>query len=94
MHALRGDRYTYLYILGLLKKYIGRCKARRLVIAVRVPSCIGYVVDNYISFLRIDTMTDTPKTSSEPQKPATPAPTPQQNQGTPKPDNDKGQQQK
>jgi hypothetical protein len=39
-------------------------------------------------------MTDTPKTSSEPQKPATPAPTPQQNQGTPKPDNDKGQQQK
>ena len=39
-------------------------------------------------------MTDTPKTSSEPQKPA-PAPTPQQNQGTPQPSNDKpGQQQK
>jgi hypothetical protein len=40
-------------------------------------------------------MTDTPKTSSEPQKPATPASTPQQDQGAPKPDNDKqGQQQK
>ena len=39
-------------------------------------------------------MTDTPKTSSEPQKPATPAPTPQQNQGTPQPSTDKpGQQQ-
>jgi len=38
-------------------------------------------------------MTDTPKTSSEPQKPATP--TPQQNQGAPQPSNDKpGQQQK
>ena len=40
-------------------------------------------------------MTDTPKTSAEPQKPATSAPTPQQNQGTPRPSNDKpGQQQK
>jgi hypothetical protein len=44
-------------------------------------------------FEGIHTMTDTEKTSAEPQKPATPAPTPQQNQGTPKPDNDKGQQQ-
>jgi hypothetical protein len=40
-------------------------------------------------------MTDTPKTSSEPQKPATPAPTPQQDQSTPQPNTDKpGQQQK
>jgi hypothetical protein len=38
-------------------------------------------------------MTDTPKTSFEPQKPATPAPTPQQDQGTPQP-NKPGQQQK
>jgi hypothetical protein len=39
-------------------------------------------------------MIDTPKTSSEPQKPATSAPTPQQNQGTPQPSNNKpGQQQ-
>ena len=38
-------------------------------------------------------MTDTPKTSYEPQKPTTP--TPQQNQGAPQPSNDKqGQQQK
>jgi hypothetical protein len=33
-------------------------------------------------------MTDTPHSSSEPQKAATPAPTPQQNQGAPKPKND------
>ncbi|MGB6314578.1 MAG: hypothetical protein WBG13_18745 [Pseudolabrys sp.] len=39
-------------------------------------------------------MTDTPIASSEPQKPAAPAPNPQQNQGTPQPSNDKpGQQQ-
>lgn len=37
-------------------------------------------------------MTDTPKTSSEPQKPATPAP--QQDQSAPKSANDKGEQQK
>jgi len=40
-------------------------------------------------------MTDTPKTSAEPQKPATSAPTPQQSQGTRQPSNDKpGRQQK
>ena len=42
-------------------------------------------------------MTNSPITSSEPQKPVTPvspAPTPQQNQGTPQPSTDKpGQQQ-
>ncbi len=40
-------------------------------------------------------MTNTPHSSSEPQKPATPAPTPQQDQATPQPKNDKaGEQQK
>ena len=67
--------------------------AQRLVIAVHVATFTGYLVDNDIFFEGIHTMTDTEKTSAEPQKPATPAPTPQQNQGTPKPDNDKGQQQ-
>jgi hypothetical protein len=38
-------------------------------------------------------MTNTPNSSSEPQKPASPAPTPQQNQGTPQPSNDKPAQQ-
>jgi hypothetical protein len=38
-------------------------------------------------------MTDTPHSSSEPQKPATPAPTPQQNQDAPRPKNDKPDEQ-
>jgi hypothetical protein len=39
-------------------------------------------------------MTDTSKTSAEPQKPAMPAPTPQQNQSAPQPGSDKPAQQK
>ena len=60
----------------------------------RVANSTRYLVRTYIHFEGIHTMTDTPISSSEPQKPASPAPNPQQNQGTPQPSNDKpGQQQ-
>jgi hypothetical protein len=85
MHALRGDSHNYfgceistIEIRQPSKNILVEESVARLVIGLRAASCIGYLVSNYSPFERIHTVTNTPHSSSEPQKPATPAPTPQQ----------------